>query len=195
MASNFLKPWYEKSGISFLEISTGDLIRKTIETETHISQEMLRINKAGLRQPPIVAGALWFSEIISKLHPGQRIIHEGSPRSAEELQMMLSLIEINYLSSIKIVEIESDSDALCLERLIERTKKDKRIDLSVDEKPGVPDIGKIKRKLSWWSDNRDEIVQAAKKAHVYIRVRNTSTPQAFESVLAEEFGFFELYKV
>lgn len=187
-AAKIVHDWYTKYSLSVLELSTGDLIRDCIQQKTYLTEQMERINDACLRQPAIVAASLWLTHLFKNLKPDQYILHEGSPRSVEEFEMMLSLTKIRYVSSMKIIEIVS-SDESCRKRLYERTKQDKRKDLSLEGEIGVPDLDKIDIKLRWWTNNRDEIIRAAKRAGVYIQIENVGTLQDLENKLIAQFGF------
>jgi adenylate kinase family enzyme len=187
-AASILANWYKNASLSVLQISTGDLIRNGIDTKTYLSQKMKLINDVGLRQPAIIAASFWLEFLLKNFKQDQYILHEGSPRSTEEFAMMHSLVEIGYISSMKIVEIQLP-DKECHQRLANRTKQDKRIDLSLDNHPGVPDLDKIYTKLFWWSSNRKDIVDAAKEAGMYINIQNTGSVEDLEKSLAMQFGF------
>jgi adenylate kinase family enzyme len=176
----------KENGIEPLFIGTGDLIRENIKTRTHMMDKMQEITNAGLRQPPIIAASLWVSKMLSELKEGQPIIHEGSPRSAEEFSMMMSLVDVGYFKKLKVLEVYVP-EKVCRDRLISRTMHDKRIDLSKEGQPGMPDLEKIATKMKWWTENRNEIMYKVKRAGAYLSVANTGTMEELENQITRLF--------
>lgn len=184
--AELLKKIAEEAGLSILSISTGDEIRKCLETKTYFSEKMRAINDSGKRQPNLIAASLWLNKMFKELQEGQHILLEGAPRYVEQFKMMQSLVDVGYIDSLKVLEILTPEN-ICLERLAERTIKDKRLDLSIEGQPGMPDLEKIKTKMQWWTDDRDLIVQSVQESGAYLSIENTGTVKDAEDQLRELF--------
>jgi adenylate kinase len=191
-AFNIINQWYLEKGFKVLPISTGDLIRAFVKKKTYLSKQMECINNDGLQQPPIVASSLWLNHLFRFLKKDQLILHEGSPRSVVELESMLSLVNVGYVDSIKVIEIQLP-DEQCAKRLAQRTTIDKRLDLSKDGHPGTPDLAKIYTKLNWWTENRPPIITVAKEAGAYSCVENTGSIKDLKKKLGIQFT--GMYKI
>ena len=173
-ALDILTELCKEAKIKPLFISTGELIRQSISLKTCMVKKMQEINNQGMRQPHLIASSLWFTKMLHELKKGQPIIHDGSPRSSEEFDLMQSLVKAGYFETFKVLEVFAP-DKLCKGRLIARTISDKRADLSIDGRPGEPDMDKIDTKMRWWTVGRKEIIRRAMLADAYLVVNNTST--------------------
>jgi len=176
-AAQIIEDYLATFSLPALRVGTGDEIRNFISEDSFTSRNMAKINNQGLRQPPLLAASLWLNSFVKHYSGEEIIIHEGSPRSVEELTMMLSLSKAGYFGPLLTIEVHA-SDAECKKRLSERTILDKRADLSIDGEPGNPDINKIETKLAWWNDVRPEIIAMCKQENCYVRISNSKNLKA-----------------
>ncbi len=173
--------------IPIVKMGTGDAIRIACEKDTYLFNKMRKLHNTGEKQPGFFALGLWFIAIGNIMREGNLNILEGAPRSERQVEDLVELIECGYFSSLKIVEVIAPN-RICKKRLIARTKKDKRSDLSIDEKPGIPDVRKIRRKMAWWNERRARIVRTAKKAGIYLQIDNSGKKQNTERGLIKLFA-------
>lgn len=162
---------FNESDISFLSLSSGDLIRRCTESDTYFAQKIKSINDVGALTPEFVADTLVLNEILSSYKQGQIIIIDGGPRSVREVQNLHAWVASGFFDSLKVIEVLAPEN-ICRNRLIERTKIDRRIDLSIDGKPGVPSIEKIQNKMSWWTSAEDEIRKYLDHYGFYTSINN-----------------------
>ncbi len=160
-------------GMHILTISTGDQIRNCIQSDTYIARRMALIHNAGKRQEPPVSFALDFEKLWKEVTANTIILQEGSPRSVEQFEFMQKIVP-SLIPRMKIIEVRAP-DEICLDRLWKRTERDKRIDLSCDGYPGVPSLDKIRDKMNWWTDVRDELIEKVEAAGVYYSIYNIGT--------------------
>ena len=165
-------------GVDIVSLSSGNQIRECIATGTYMAKRMKEINDQALLQPAAVSFALTFMELVQKVTENTCIIQEGSPRSVEQFEYMLSVYP-RLIPNLKIIEILTD-EQLCKQRLIERTKKDLRSDLTTN---GEPDLAKISTKMAWWNETRVKLVEKMKQAGVYSYVENNGTLEELEKKL------------
>jgi adenylate kinase family enzyme len=167
---------YTEQGIPFVHISNGDIFRSYSQNGSYIAKIMQELNNQSKLQPLAMSVSMWWSKIYDELNknPDIHIIHEGVPRQPGEAILMAGLVNVGYIRSCKILEVYAP-DEICRQRLEERTRRDKRTDLSIDEQPGTPDPAKINTKLIWWSHNRNRILSEVHEAGLqYACVDNPS---------------------
>lgn len=81
----------------------------------------------------------------------------------------------------------------CFRRLVERTKKDKRPDLSLKNKPGKPSVQRIRRKLRWFQpDVRETEIHEANLS--LFKIFN-DIPEELVEVIMQDFAFQFLEKL
>jgi len=178
---------YKQAGLEVMHIDTGTVIREAISKDTYFARKMHSLNIQGKRQPNFVAASLWFNKMFNELKENSLVLHEGSPRYEEQFMIMKSLVDTGYFNSLKVLEVIT-SPEICADRLFMRTKRDKRSDLSVDGKPGIPDLEKIKTKMDWWTADRDGIITAVKASQMYLSVyNNEDTTDQLRAELEEIF--------
>lgn len=168
----------KKAGIQIVVMSSGEQIRNCISSGRYIGKNMAKANNKGKLQPAVVSFAFGFKTIDEETTEHSVIIQEGSPRSVEQLNYMLSIIP-DLIPRLMIIEVIADEER-CKQRLIQRTKTDKRLDLSKDGEPGVPDMVKIATKMNWWTRARKKIMRRVKKADVYYSVTNNGNLEDLE---------------
>ena len=174
----------KEAGISVCYMSTGQLILDCIATGTHMGQKMDSLNSQGKLNPYFVMTSLLFNEIVKKYQKGQFLLLDGIPRTEEAVKILHHWMELGFIESLQVIEIVAN-DPLCEVRLIERTKRDKRKELSVDGNPGVPDLIKIRNKISWWTANKDEIRRLLILHGIYNSISNEGSIAEFEDQLEE----------
>ena len=182
-AAEIAKRLCKAKGIKVITMSTGDNIRTATETNTYIAKKMPEINNQGKRQEAPVSFALDFNQLLKKVTENSIIIAEGSPRSVEQFEYMQKIVP-SFIPQLKVIEVLAD-EKMCFKRLWERTKKDKRIDLSVKGKPGVPSRYKIKTKMSWWNNVSFPLMHTIQNANMYYVVGNIGTLKELEEQIKE----------
>lgn len=173
---------YTEYNIPHLFIGNGDLFRAYSEKDSYTAKVMKDLNTQALPQPMAMSIMVWWSRICQALdeNPNVHIIHDGSPRRIGEAHLIAELVQAGYIASCTVLEIFAP-DEICAMRLAKRTKKDRRIDLSLPDNPGEPDKDKILTKLAWWSKDREAIVSEIKKSGLsYECVRNTGAIEQFK---------------
>ncbi len=157
-------------------VSTGPLISDYSKSNKIFSKAIHTLNVAGKLSPTFFADALVIGQIMNLPWQEKRrlIILNGGPRKMDQLKQLLEWKASGLFNSIHTLHVTANEE-LCANRLFERTKVDKREDLSVDEQPGVPDWQKIKTKMEWWSSAKDEIIQNLAFHGMYLTVNNDGT--------------------
>ncbi len=145
------------NNIPLLHLNTGDVIAKRGNSESYLAQKVKESYTQAKLQPNIIVCSFYFMEIWEKLEKGQHLIQEGVPRQPGQFALMKQLLDFGIIDSLHILEVKAP-EKLCEQRLAERTKLDKRVDLSMQNKPGTSDYVKIATKMAWWSTERDEII-------------------------------------
>ncbi len=181
-----LKKLAKKYGLELYFSSCGDDIRAACESGSYIGDKMRRINNQGLRQPSWIATAFTFMGILKDLKPEQYAIFEGMPRSVSQFYQMQELLEFNYLGSMQILEVAASTE-ICRERLIKRAIEEKREDICIDGKPGVPDMKKIETKLAWYTKDGHKIIDLAHKKNMALYINNEGTLFELEQHLEAMF--------
>ena len=185
-AVKILLNWCKKAGISVCYISTGQLIRDCIAADTHMAKKMRVLNSQGKLNPYFVLTSLLFNEIVRRYELGQLLLLDGIPRTKEAVDILHQWMDLGFIESLQVVEIVANDDQ-CFERAFERTKVDKREELSLDGQPGIPDPVKIRNKMAWWTANSDEIRRSLILHGTYKSVRNEGTIIEFTTQLCELF--------
>ena len=155
-------------------ISISKLIRENMNFKSYFSDKMTETYNSGGIHPNIVASAFCLMEILKQHSDQKLIVVDGLPRHREQFLLIKSLVDQNYLESFTVIEIKTPNQ-ICKNRLIERTSKDKRIDLSIDNQPGKVDYQKIAKKMEWWTKNRRSLIDTIKKNNMYLCLENTGT--------------------
>ena len=158
----------EEYELSYAIISTGDCIRDYIESNMAYSEDIRLINDLGKLTPDFIAEAFVLRRILNLAKKVDVIILNGGPRRVKDADRLFIWKKSGFFGgAIKTIEVISPYD-LCFNRLIERTKEDCRLDLSIDGQPGVPDPKKIKRKMAWWTRAESKIRQKLIQHDLYL---------------------------
>lgn len=181
--------YYRSLNLNFFLIQNGALISKAGEENTNVGRKIKNINNQGKLQPLSIADTIIMGKILELLNEDENIyfIHDGSPRRANELHTMADVVESEFIKSLSILEVWAPEEA-CFHRLYERTKFDKRPDLSMEGKPGVPDVKKIKTKMGWYTENYPGLTHKAEERNIpWIKFENTSKIEDLRDKIFETF--------
>lgn len=170
---------YKKRNIPILYISSGDLVREYCLRETYLASKVRERNNQGILTQDFIAESLITDKISKEWKEGQYIILDGTPRYVEQCIYLQKWVDSKTFESIKIMEIIA-SEEKCFQRLFERTQIDKRLDLSVDGSPGVPDETKIQTKLGWWPGEQAKIKNYCLSNGIYEYVENNEDIDRFK---------------
>ncbi len=162
----FLLEFLQSIGESVYHINTGDVMARYSNGNSRFAPIVKESYINAKLQPNALVISACFQEIEKNTTENQIIIHEGMPRQPGQFPLLKQLCDFNRLGPIGVIEIVA-SEKKCRERLVERTKKSGRIDLSVKGKAGVPSMHKINRKMNWWSINRDTIIGEIPSSDLY----------------------------
>lgn len=82
----YLKGKYPETPTLYIE--TGAYFRNFIKSDGYTWERAREVNKAGGRQPDFLAVWVWSQVFTEKLHGGEHIVFDGTPRSLGEAQML-----------------------------------------------------------------------------------------------------------
>ena len=170
---------YKEYNLKTLYINSGDLMREYALRPSYLGQKLGNMNNNAILTPGFIVEALITNEISSKWEEDQYIVLDGTPRYVAQCLYLKSWKDFGLIDEVQILEIIA-AEERCFWRLFERTKIDKRLDLSVDGFPGVPDIEKIRRKLAWWHEQRPAIKEFAVKHKMYRCINNDGEINVFQ---------------
>ncbi len=178
--------FYKQNNLNYIFVSNGEIVREFCKGDSFAAKKMKEINDQSKLQPLAIMLSMWLPKMLNILTPELYIIHDGSPRSFTEVKLVSDIAKAGYVHSYSVLEIFAP-DAVCIERLKSRTQRDKRLDLSIEGSPGVPDLSKIEEKISWWSNNKPLIIKTAKEEGV--------SWVTFENIGEEEHLKTEVFKM
>ena len=162
-------------------------MREYAQRNTSLGREVRKTLNHGDRLPLPFTGELIRDYIRENQGKYDHFFLHGTPRYVEHCDMIYDFMaKDDYVRSVMILEPLAP-DHICRPRIVERTKQDKREDLSVDGHPGVPDDAKIDRKMRWWTDVEDTIRTRAQKLGIYQSVRNDQDEIFLKNQLCELF--------
>jgi len=99
--SNILK---EKYG--FKHISTGDLFRKTIASNTPLAQELKAIMLSGKLVDDSMTNEVVRQEVMKINNKDENIIFDGYPRNIGQLNYLVNLVKVDYAIDVQVPEEE-----------------------------------------------------------------------------------------
>lgn len=133
----------EKFGLT--HISTGDLLRKEIESGSEFGQEIKKITDSG----DLVSDEILFS-VLEKapLKSGQGFILDGTPRNLYQAQALEKVFQKIGLSLDKVIFINIPYD-ISVQRMLKRAEIEHRTDDTLDA---------IKKRLQVYKDETEPVV-------------------------------------
>ena len=158
-------------GIPVLNIHVGTLIAQYAKSEKFLSAKIGVINNAAKLTNSDFADAMVLNAIMQAENKPWFILINGGPRKPEDVDTAYRWSLSGHLGVVKVLESIAREET-CTYRISERTKIDKRPDLSIDGQEGVPDEGKIQTKLNEWSSKREEIVRKLVLYDMYMSIQN-----------------------
>ena len=160
-----------KLGIPVLNIHVGTLIARYAKSKKFLSEKIGVINNAAKLTDSDFADAMVLDKIMRAKNKPYFILINGGPRKPEDVNTLCRWASSGHLGKVMVLESIAHEET-CKHRIFERTKIDKRPDLSIDGQPGVPDDAKIQIKLNEWISKRDDIVRPLFLRDMYMSIQN-----------------------
>ena len=173
---------YDHCGISYLRISSGQLVRDACGKNTYFGQKLREIQASGEWIPAPIVEAMIMEELRKKYKTGMRVILDGTPRWQSSAVLLHDLQTWGMFKKVCIVEMCAPV-WLCVKRVSRRTREDKRADLSIDGFLGKPDPVKIKAAINKWDLHRNSIVPTARDLEMYACIDNAGTRGALRTAI------------
>jgi len=112
--------------LSFSHISTGQILRDSIEAGNLLGKKVAPLIKAGNLVPDeLVLGLI--EEFISKNKSSTGLIFDGFPRTLKQARLLHSLFEKHMINDVSVVNLRVNKDEL-INRILARAKAEGRAD-------------------------------------------------------------------